>query len=598
MDRPGDSLDWLLRALAQTEPVDSIPVAAGTMIGRYRLTTALGRGGFGIVFKALDTQLEREVALKVLHSSRGDEKAEQRLMREAQAMARLKHENLLTVYDVGSFAPGQLFVAMELVDGGSLRHWLEERPRSPSEIVAMFLKAGAGLAAAHRAGVVHRDFKPDNVLVGNDGAVRVADFGLAVLTGREGDSFVGGTPRYMAPEQVRGDAPNPKMDQFSFGVALWEALSGAHPLADATRSTRLPPQRLRAPLRRACAPDGNERFATMEELLAELQPPPPRASRRRDGDIIEIIEAAYRLEEPEADWMLEVGRLTQTQIGREDGLYVIRYEVTPADRVTPGEIVCIGLEPSLIDLLRNAASAFPPELVRESLPKWPCTLASRIGGPEEQAAMREGIRQWYGELGWRDFFQVNAFDPSNSGVMIGIPLRREGRLSATTQARWNRVATHLAAANRLRRRLDTVDKRRAETADAILTPSGKLEHAGAAAQTAGAQEALRVAVQAVDQARSRMRREDPDGAIAAWKGMIDARWTLIDHVESDGKRYVLARRNDVDTRDQPALDALERQALAFAALGHEDTLLAYELGLAPTALTALLRRARAKLGET
>src|SRR5262252_3011703 len=169
--------------LAQTMTADpgSGPVAAapelGDTLGRYRIERTLGEGGMGVVHAAFDPDLERRVALKVLRKAEGDE-ARHRLLREARAMARLTHPNVVTVHEVGS-AHGRDYVAMELVDGETLDEWLTAQPRSAREIVAAFVAAGRGLAAAHAAGLVHRDFKPRNVLRRRDGRICVTDFGLA-----------------------------------------------------------------------------------------------------------------------------------------------------------------------------------------------------------------------------------------------------------------------------------------------------------------------------------------------------------------------------------------------------------------------------------
>src|SRR5207244_1060660 len=178
----------------------------------------LGEGGMGVVYKAFDPELDRQVALKLLHTGEGA--ASERLLREAQALARLSHPNVVAVHDVGTFG-AHVFIAMELVEGLTLRQWLTaEKKPLPGEIIDVLLAAGEGLAAAHRAGLVHRDFKPDNVLLSKDGRVKVTDFGLA----REGvrrmprnptnpgsspptvtrTGVVVGTPKYMAPEQLGG----------------------------------------------------------------------------------------------------------------------------------------------------------------------------------------------------------------------------------------------------------------------------------------------------------------------------------------------------------------------------------------------------------
>jgi eukaryotic-like serine/threonine-protein kinase len=173
--------------------------------------------------------LHRQVAIK-LHN--GSEEVGDEIMREAKVMARVSHPNVITVYEVGSFA-GQMFIAMEYIEGGTLRGWLEERQRGVRELLDIYLAAARGLAAAHDVGLVHRDFKPDNVLVGARGQVCVADFGLARQTGLvsvDESTFVdgavtttiGGTPAYMSPEQTRGDVLATRSDQYSFCFALCE----------------------------------------------------------------------------------------------------------------------------------------------------------------------------------------------------------------------------------------------------------------------------------------------------------------------------------------------------------------------------------------
>jgi tetratricopeptide (TPR) repeat protein/predicted Ser/Thr protein kinase len=213
-------------------------------IDRYTVQEELGRGGMGIVYAAYDPVLERRVALKVLRHRTGHPDDE-RLLREARAMAHLSHPNVVPVFDVGHVDDGSTaFIAMELVEGTDLRRWLAT-PRAPSAIWDVLRQAGRGLAAAHAAGVVHRDFKPANVLVDADGRARVTDFGLAHVD--EGstddrsftleggsltlDGAVAGTPAYMAPEQLHGHADDPRVDQFSFCVAVYEALGGARPFS-------------------------------------------------------------------------------------------------------------------------------------------------------------------------------------------------------------------------------------------------------------------------------------------------------------------------------------------------------------------------------
>ena len=274
-------------------------------VGRYRLLQLVGRGGMGEVYAAHDPGLDRRVAIKILRAdARPDNNIEAaRLAREAQAVAKLSHPNVVAIYDVG-WSAGRMFLAMELVEGETLAAWLAQT-RTTSEILSMFLMAGRGLAAAHRAGIVHRDFKPQNVMVARDGSVRVMDFGLAAAGGRPGQTpqvrltkagTILGTPLYMSPEQMVGQTVDPRADQFSFCVALWEALHGARPFEGSTvlelrgdvlaghprpgPLRRRVPRRIQAALLRGLSVDRTRRFPDMNALLDELTAAPTRAPGR------------------------------------------------------------------------------------------------------------------------------------------------------------------------------------------------------------------------------------------------------------------------------------------------------------------------------
>ncbi|NVJ02395.1 tetratricopeptide repeat protein [Myxococcus sp. AM009] len=298
-------------------PVDGPLVIPGTQLSRYVVQERIGRGAMGEVYAAHDPELDRRLALKLLRpEGRHLEELRLRLLREAQALARLAHPHVVTVHDVG-VCDDCVFLALELVEGASLAEWLES-PRPWQDVVRVFVDAGRGLAAAHAAGLVHRDFKPGNVLVGKEGRVRVTDFGLArpshrrVLghaapasldAARAPTSWVDsplthsgallGTPAYMAPEQLQGHGVDARSDQFSFCVALYEALHGVRPfegrtleaLGQAAREGRIRapereskiPARVRRAVLRGLRARPEERFPTMEALLAELA---PRTGRR------------------------------------------------------------------------------------------------------------------------------------------------------------------------------------------------------------------------------------------------------------------------------------------------------------------------------
>ncbi len=260
------------------------PVEIGESIGRYVITGWLGAGAMGVVLRAHDPQLQRDVALKVVARSAETERARAQVLREARHMARVSHPNVIGVFDAGT--DGQrVFIAMEIVEGDNLARWLSDGERRRAEIFDVFAGAGRGLQAAHEAGLVHGDFKPANVLVGRTGEVKVVDFGLSRAAAKEADPAsedgaslegslepgraLAGTPRYMAPELWIGKRPTALSDQFSFALALHEALS-------ASRGGSEPPNPARgaAALVRAMSAEPSARFPSVMQLLASLHDEP------------------------------------------------------------------------------------------------------------------------------------------------------------------------------------------------------------------------------------------------------------------------------------------------------------------------------------
>ncbi len=261
----------------------------GMRIGRYQLLEMVGAGGMGMVWGAWDPELERRVALKLVQPTVAE--ARERILTEGQALAKLSHPNVVPIYDVGVMGT-QVYLVMEWVRGTTLRAYARTAG-SARELVAAYRQAGQGLAAAHRAGIVHRDFKPDNVIHGDDGRTRVLDFGLAQSGGKPaaaaggspgaspagagpgGAAGVAGTPRYMAPEQARGDAAVAATDQYAFAFSLHEALGEL-----AKRGEKIPGW-IAAILARGMAREPAQRFASMDELLAALERDPAKRWRRR-----------------------------------------------------------------------------------------------------------------------------------------------------------------------------------------------------------------------------------------------------------------------------------------------------------------------------
>jgi len=246
-------------------PRGAARLAIGEVIDRYRVDEILGIGGMGMVVRARDLDLDRDVALKVAvaaHEPGRDRRRAELLLREARAMAQLRVRNVRAVHDVGS-VNGLDYIAMEYIAGVDLSRWLEV-PRPVADIVGVFVAAGRGLAAAHAAGVLHRDFKPSNVLVGDDGEVVVTDFGLSRWVHESRPADPGGTPRYMAPA---ADPSDPRTDQYSFCVALGDAF--AHAIRDglAPRAQRW----LDRVVRRGSAAAAAERYPSMTAVVAELE---------------------------------------------------------------------------------------------------------------------------------------------------------------------------------------------------------------------------------------------------------------------------------------------------------------------------------------
>ncbi|MCY1060543.1 serine/threonine-protein kinase [Nannocystis sp. SCPEA4] len=306
-------------------------LAPGDLVGRYVILDRLGAGGMGIVYAAYDPELDRRVAIKLLRADldgstlRTGDDARTRLLREAQALAKLSHPNVVAVHDVGA-AGERVWLAMEFVEGRTLTAWCE-RPRSVREVLDVMTAAGRGLEAAHRAGLVHRDFKPDNVMVGDDGRVRVMDLGLArrhaaIAERRElaepatrsssvlalevtQAGAVLGTPAYMAPEQFQGVEVGAAADVFAYCVTFWEALHGQRPFAGATMvelvanvlegRRRPPPPRRRVPrwllrvLERGLAVEPAQRWPSMSALLSALARGHTRARLRSFAAVAGVV---------------------------------------------------------------------------------------------------------------------------------------------------------------------------------------------------------------------------------------------------------------------------------------------------------------------
>jgi eukaryotic-like serine/threonine-protein kinase len=298
--------EWEKESELESQPF----LRPGAEFGQYRIDAAIGAGGMGVVFKAQDTKLHRPVAIKFLSDDLADASARRRFQREAQTASSLNHPHILTVYDAGEFE-GRQYLVTEFVDGGTLRNWAQREARSCEDVVELLTGVADGLATAHEAGILHRDIKPDNILVTASGYAKLADFGLAKLErgmltdaathtltqAQTRQGMVVGTIAYMSPEQASGQPLDARSDMFSFGVVLYEMLAGHRPFAAATGLELLQkvihadppplaseiPEALRNLVARALKKDPADRFASMRELVAGLR----KVQRHSSGQALE-----------------------------------------------------------------------------------------------------------------------------------------------------------------------------------------------------------------------------------------------------------------------------------------------------------------------
>lgn len=351
-------------------------LAPGTRVAeRYAIEAEIGAGGMGVVFRARDERLGREVALKVLTADAvGDAGARKRMLREARAGAAIDHPGLARVYDVGETDDGSVFLVMELVRGRSLRELVREGPRPREEVARLVSELARALGAVHAAGVVHRDVKPDNVIVRDDGRVVLLDLGLAkvaplldVTRSASGAPLTTergllGTPSYMAPEQALGASVDARADAFALGVTAYELLTGRvpwsgtqafeilaelinwHPLPPSARMPGLGPA-VDAVIARAIAKKPEERYADIQELASALgaalsEPEPARVTAIEPSeDVVSVGD-------------LLAGRFRVTALRREDAT-CRQHDAEDLVRGEPVTIDCLRLEVSSIAAVRD-----------------------------------------------------------------------------------------------------------------------------------------------------------------------------------------------------------------------------------------------------
>lgn len=307
---------------------------------------------------------------------------------------------------------------------------------------------------------------------------------------------------------------------------------------------------------------------------------------------IDVIEAAYRIDEPEQSWLDNVLAAAGGLIEQGLGSWAATYDIAPDGAVQMRVPVARNLVgDTTLEAILRAQAGIPPEETARLFQTTRCGTASQVMGDDYEA---KASLAWFEKIGVHDTLGLNFRDPTSTGCMLVSGMPKRDALSTREIAVWSKVAAHVTAGFRLQRARAAGASPESRAA-AVLTPAGKVEHAEPAAQTTESRARLREAVLAMEAARGRLRRDAPEEAVDRWRCLVSARWTLLDHFEVGGRRYVVAREN-VALGPPAELTDRERQILSYAALGHHNKLIAYELGIADSTVRVLLARAAAKLG--
>ena len=320
------------------------------------------------------------------------------------------------------------------------------------------------------------------------------------------------------------------------------------------------------------------------------------------NDLVRIVEVGYEFAaDDESAWVGRVAGALRTQLGFDGGLIAFSFHRREDGWIEPRSIVPVDASPDLAsDLLSppNAEmTAIAGPAFARSFARSGATLATSIVGPEAlaNASLAAYFDRVLKSRGFADAMLINAVDPTQTGCMFFAPVRKGPKLVGRLRHRYDRLAAHVAAGFRLHRALGPLSAA-AHEEEAVLETNGKLAHASGPATAAPARAALKEAVLTSERARGSLRKENPEEAVQIWRGLVAGRWSLIDRFDSDGRRYLVAHRNDPSTPDPRALTLREKQVLGFAALGQSNKAIAYALGISPSAVSALLRSANVKLG--
>jgi len=312
------------------------------------------------------------------------------------------------------------------------------------------------------------------------------------------------------------------------------------------------------------------------------------------GDLLSIVEAAYRVDADDDQWLAGVAEACLPVLDGGFGVCVFAFRHQMGTPPTILRVAKLGIPEELSQIYASVFRGMDPGVQQRPFTHGPCTTGSQMMGQREEFLQNEHMRRHTHRFGMHDSLWITAAEPSGSGCGIHAGRAEIGWVSSSFHERWARIAAHLAAGARIRRRLGDIAAPPA--VEAVVAPDGKVLHAEGSAKAPAALARLRHAVLGVEAARAH--RQDPDAlaGLRGWRGLIDARWSLLDQFESDGKRYLVARENAPRPPGPGAFTTRERQVVGYAALGHDNKIIAYDLGIAHATVKVLMARAAAKLG--
>jgi len=311
------------------------------------------------------------------------------------------------------------------------------------------------------------------------------------------------------------------------------------------------------------------------------------------ADALSIVEAAYAVDVDDEPWLSGIAEAARAALDARLGMFTVAYDASVPSGFRILTSLVSGMAEALQPVLWEHTALFDPPWVEAVFLRMTCDHIRHRRFAQFAAAKPELLDRLYRRHGIEDIFCINALDPTGLGHQINVLRSRRCELTATERTKWSRVAAHIAAGNRLRQRLR---RERDARPEAVLAPDGKVVHAEGDATAKEARERLRESARRRERVRAKSGRKDPHRAIAEWKGLIAARWSLVDQFETDGRRYLVAQKNDPDVGGLESLTPRERCAVGFAVLGHSNKHIAYEMGIAPSTVAVLLSRAARRLG--